>query len=230
VAVLNYRRLPQALVLWLVIGFVWFSWGTTTPAGWIPMQRDPRYLSILTIPCLTLLSIWLLDLRSGFWRGGLIVLLIVSGLLCASLDIGRVKIAAHRQFVSSEYNTPATTAEPFVYFGIRAAQNFSNDTIKISYANDLGRNSAAKLMPHLPGAQLLACSEARYAVFSAQTQPEKWKAKVKEGWRKVAEIPGENIFLREQAIRLVGKIRGRSSESSKPGLIVLENPALRPAE
>lgn len=225
VAVLACRSLPKALVLWLVIGFVWFSWGTTTPAGWVTMQRDPRYLSILTIPCLTLLSIWLLNLRSGFWRGSIIVGLIASGLLCASLDIGRVKTVAHRRFAASEYNTPSTTAEPFVYFGIRAAQNFSKDAVKISCANDLGRTSAVKLMPHLPGAQLLACPAARYAVFSAQTQPDKWKTKIKEGWRKVAEIPGENVFSRELAMRAIGKIRGRATEKSAPGLIVLENPA-----
>jgi hypothetical protein len=151
----------------------------------------------------------------------------VSGLLCASLDIGRVKLSAHRRFVASEYNTPNTVAEPFVYFGVRAAQNFEKDAVKISCANDLGRTSAVKLMPHLPGSKLFASDEAQYAVFSAQTQPEKWKTKVKEGWGKVAEIAGEDIFLREVAVRLLAKIRGSVVENSAPNLIVLENPAMR---
>ncbi len=225
VAVMAYRRLPRPLVLWLLVGFVWLSWGTTTPAGWVPLQRDPRYLSLLTIPCLALLSVWLLELHSNLWRGIAVSALIASGLLGASLDLGRVKLFAHQRFANSEYNAAFTTAEPFVYFGIRAAQNFSADTIKISYANDLGRTGTVKLMPHLPGARLLASCEAHYAVFSAQTQPEKWKTKMKDGWRKVAEIPGENIFFRQLAMRVIGKIRGRAPVNFAPGLIVLENPA-----
>jgi hypothetical protein len=224
IAILFFRKMPRALVLWLLVGFVWFSWGTMTPAGWIPMQRDPRYLSLLTIPCLVLLAIWIASLRSRFWRIGIVATLLVSGLLCAFLDVGRVKLSAHRRFATSEYNASNTTAEPFVYFGIRAAQNFSGNSINISCATDLGRISAVKLMPHLPNARLLSVTEARYAVFSSQTQPEKWKSKIKEGWRKVSEIRGETVLARDLVLRAIGKIRGPKT-NLPPGLIVLENPA-----
>ena len=225
VALLAHRRLPRPLVSWLLVGFVWFSWGTTTPFGWVPLQRDPRYLSILTIPCLMLLAVWLLNMRSKFWRVSAIAALIVSGLLGASLDLGHVKLSACKRFAISEYNITATAAEPFIYFGIRASQNFSTNTIKISYANDLGRTTAVKLLPHLPGARALACREARYAVFSLQTQPAKWKDKIKAGWRKVGEIPDENILARERALGIIRKILGRSSGNPASGLVVLENPA-----
>jgi hypothetical protein len=229
VALLGYRHLPKALVLWLVVGFIWLSWGTTTPTGWIMLQRDPRYLSILTIPCLALLAAWICALRSAFWRRSVIGAFILSGLLCALLDVGRIKIAAHRRFAASEYNAPTTTAEPFVYFGIRAAQNFSVDSVRISCATDLGRAGAVKLMPHLPNEGLLASVKAHYVVFSTQTQPEKWKIKLEQGWRKVAEIQGEHVFFRERVRRLIGKIQGLSELNSDFGLIILENPAFASA-
>jgi hypothetical protein len=224
--ILGYRRMPKPLVLWLLVGFVWFSWGTTTPAGWIPMQRDPRYLAVLTIPCLTLLAVWLSVLRQGFWRSVVIAGLIASGLLGASLDIGRVKLSAYRRFAISEYNQPATVLEPFVYFGARATQNFSPAAAQFACASDLGRTGTARSIHHLPGARVMTTTEARYLVLSVQTQPEKWKTKIKEGWHRVAEFPGDKVPVRELAAKILMKLHGVAvSVSSPPGIIVLESPA-----
>ena len=225
VGVWNYRRMPTALVLWLVVGFVWFSWGTTSPVKWLTLQRDPRYLSVLTIPCLSLLAVWLLSLRPGLWRGLAVGTIIASGLLGAALDLGRAKLSAHRQFAASEYNAPATTAEPFVYFGVRAAQNFSPAAARFACASDLGRVTTVRKISHLPGARMGACREARYLVLAAQVQPEKLEKKITEGWRQVAAFSGDHVFVRELAMRMLSKIRGDSVIQPTPGLIVLENPS-----
>ena len=225
VAVVSYRRLPTALVLWLLVGFVWFSWGTTNPAGWIPMQRDPRYLSVLTIPCVTILAVWLVNLRQAFWRRAVIGVLMVSGIVCALLDVGRVKLSAHRRFAASEYNQPGAALEPFVYFGVRATQNFSPAAARFACARDEGRTTTARNIHYLPGARLAASGEVRYLVFSAQTQPEKWQAKQKEGWRQVAVIRGDKVAARELARNVLVRLGAPDAlVSPTADLIVFENP------
>jgi hypothetical protein len=225
VAVGRFSQLPRPLVLWLLAGFVWFSWGTTQPTAWVPMQGDPRYLTVLTIPCLTLLAAWLTSLRSSWWRRALVGVLIASGLMGAALDIGHDKLSAYRKFTESEYNQPATVLEPFVYFGARVTQNFSPTDVRYACANDLGRITTIKQIHYLPGTRLVSWTEARYLVLSVQIQPEKWRTKIKEGWRKVAEIPGHNVPAREWVARCLAKLSGRSvAVSPTPVLIVLENP------
>lgn len=223
VAATGWRRVPTALVLWLGVGFAWFSWGTTTPGGWVTMQRDPRYLSVLTIPCVTLLAAWLTGLRSGFWRCAFLTVLVASGIFGAALDLGSAKLSACRAFLASEFNREETTLEPNVYFGARAAQNFA--PADFDCANDLGRVTTVKLLPHLPGTWFTASDETRYAVFFDDIQPEKWEAKVKDGWRIVKKISGEKVFAREVAIGILAELPGQTAKSAAaPGLIVLENP------
>ncbi len=224
VAALSWRRMPTALALWLGVGFVWFSWGTTTPGSWVTMQRDPRYLSVLTIPCVTLLATWLVTLRSGFWRVALIIALVASGIAGAALDLGRAKLSACHTFVLSKFNRADTVVEPNIYFGTLASEDFSPERIKFSCANDLGRNTTVELLPHLPGARLTSHYDARYAVFAAADTP-KWQTQIKEGWRKVAEVPGDKVFARELAVGMLTKLFGHTAKSAAAsGLFILENP------
>lgn len=231
VGVLRYGRLPAPLALWLLVGFAWFSWGTIDPSAWVTLLREPRYLSVLTIPCVTVLAAWLVSLRWPWWRAAVVAALVASGILGAALDLGRAKLSAHGRFAASEYNRPDAALEPYVYFGARATQNFASRRARFACATDLGRNEAAKLMPHLPGTRMTPVGEARYLVTTLNIKPEKWKTKAQEGWRVAAEISGDEIILRELAKRLLAKIRGRSgSVSSTPSLIVLENPARQESE
>ncbi|MFM2082182.1 MAG: hypothetical protein RL380_873 [Verrucomicrobiota bacterium] len=224
VAVFAWRRVPKPLALWLVVGFGWFAWGTTTPGGWVTMQRDPRYLSVLTVPCLTLLAFGLDRLNRRWLRAGLIGLLIATGLLGAGLDVGHVKLTAHRKFLASPFNSAATALEPNVYFGARAAQDFAPG--EFACASDLGRITTTRLMPHLASSRLATVDSARYAVFSVETQPDKWRKQQAAGWRVVAEFPCDAVPLREFADRLLKKFRPSATRGTKPtpGLLVLENP------
>lgn len=225
VAAFQYRRLPTALALWLLVGFAWFSWGTTMPTKWVTLLNEPRYLSVLTIPCMTLLAVWVQGLRSSWWRGVVVGLLIASGFIAAAMDLGRAKLGAYRRFAQSEYNRPGVVLEPVVYFGVRAAQSFSPENVRFACASDWGRNMAVKLMPHLPQARLERCAAARYLVTTVQIEPEKFQQKLKEGWRVVAEFPGDKIFARELLHQVLARVRGRDCYIiPPPDLMVLAPP------
>jgi hypothetical protein len=184
----------------------------------VTLQRDPRYFSVLTIPCVTLLAFSITAMKSATARRASFAALALAGIFGAALGWNHHKLAAHERFVTSPYNTPATALEPYVYFGVRAAENFVTNRIQCACAMDVGRASTIKQINHLPGTRTLTSAEARYLVLSVQMQPDKWRAKQRDGWRKVAEIPGEKGFFNAHSERVV-------NASQTPGLIVLENPA-----
>ena len=227
VAIVQWRRVPKPLALWLLVGFIWFAWGTTTPTGWVTMQRDPRYLSVLTIPCVTLLALWLVSLRANFWRATLIGAFVVSGLLCVMLDVGHYKLTAHKKFIASALNRHDCVLEPNVYFGARAVLDFAPAEVRFACASDLGRHDTTKVIPQLPHTRMAASADESYAVFSVETQPDKWRNKIRDGWRVVAEFPREQNALRQLLVRLREKIRPTPSAPA-PGLIVLANPKFTP--
>jgi hypothetical protein len=231
-AILNYRRMPKVLTGWLLAGFVWLCWGTTLPFAWVPLQGDPRYLTVLTVPCLIVLATFAAQLRSPAGRGMFISFLILSGLICSAADIGPIKLSAHRRFVASPYNQSATALEPFVFFGARAAQNFQPEQARYACANDVGRASALVQIHLVPGTRMVASSTARYLVLSAQTQSEKWQRKQKEGWKPVDTIQGDSLPLRNLAVKILtlfGQPTRREPIVRWPVLVVLENPAWSPA-
>jgi 4-amino-4-deoxy-L-arabinose transferase-like glycosyltransferase len=39
----HWRRCPRELLIWLVVGFGWLSWGPTGAHGWSPLQRGRRF-------------------------------------------------------------------------------------------------------------------------------------------------------------------------------------------
>jgi hypothetical protein len=230
VTIFYWRKIPTALALWLVVGYAWLAWGTTVPYAWVTLQRDPRYISPLTAPCLIAIAIFLCGLKNNFLRNGLFAALAVVGLLGASLSAGQTALTAHKRFVASEFNRADTVLEPFTYFGARAAQNFSvaDSQPRFACASDLGRNSTVAQINYLPGARTAACADAHYLVLSVREQPEKWKLKVKEGWRKVKEIPGDAVFARRALAHVLLLVRPHNARfaalAEAPGLVVLENP------
>lgn len=231
IAILHYPRIPRVLTWWLLAGFGWLCWGTTLPFAWVPLQGDPRYLTVLTVPCLIVLAVFAAHIRSAMWRGAFIGLLIVSGLLCAAADIGPTKLSAHRRLVVSRYNQPTTALEPFVYFGARAAQDFQPAEARYACASDLGRASALLQMHSLPGTRFVPSAGARYLVLSAQIQSEKWQQKQQEGWKRVDVIQGDSILVRNLAVKfltLFGQPTRREPVVRWPVLVVLENPVWPP--
>ena len=74
--------------------------------------------------------------------------------------------------------------------------------------------------------QDVAAKRPCFPALSVQIQPEKWQTKIKQGWRKVAEIPGDEVAARKFLIRFLARPDGRQMNiSPTPILIVLENPA-----
>ena len=109
----------RPLAVWLIVGFVWLSYGTTIPTNWHPLHRDPRYLAVLTVPCTILLAQALTSLdRRVAWPIG--IGLVVSSLFAAGLDQGRSILTPHRHFLATSYASGAVL-EPTEYFGTRWA-------------------------------------------------------------------------------------------------------------
>ena len=229
VGVLNFKRCPKPLLLWLLVGFGWLCWGTTLPFAWVPLQGDPRYLTVLTIPCLILLAGFISQLPRQSWRITALAILIVSGILSSMLDLGSVKLSAHRRFALSKYNTSETAVEPFVYFGTRAALDFQTNDLKFCCASDLGRVTAMKQLNLIPGTRTLPCAKARYVVLSNRSHQEKFDTKInKEGWRVVDVILGDRNPLRTRAVKLLtvfGQPGHREPVVPRAVLTILENPA-----
>lgn len=228
VAVFNFFRCARPLAVWLLVGFGWLCWGTTIPFAWLPLQGDPRYLTVLTIPSLVLLAEFTLKLPRSSWRILAVGSLILSGVIGSMLDLGSVKLSAHQRFAESKYNTPETALEPFVYFGARAALGFQTNNVNFSCASDLGRVTAMKQIPLVPGTRTLRCSEARYLVLSNQSHAEKFQTKIKEeGWRVVEVIRGDNNPLRNIAVRFLsylGQPGHHTPVVRRAALTILENP------
>jgi hypothetical protein len=232
VAVFKFSSYSKPLALWLLAGFVWLNWGTTLPYAWAPLQGDPRYLTVLTIPCMILVAAFTMSLRRIRWRVVVVAGWMISGLVCSFMDLGTIKLTAYERFTQSRYNLPETTLEPFDYFGARAAQKFQTNNAQYACATDLGRFATMKQLNHLPGTRLVSSSAARYLVLSPQTHYEKTKSKRAEGWRTVAVIKGKTNPLRNFVVKFLtyfGQPGHREPIVRWPVLVVLENPAWPPA-
>jgi hypothetical protein len=103
----------RPLAVWLLVGFLWIYFGPTTPTGWVPLPRDPRYAAALTTPAVIVVARALVPLRSTV-RWAVAALLVGVGLFAAGLDQGRAIRAPHRAFLTSGYAT-ASALEPFEY-------------------------------------------------------------------------------------------------------------------
>jgi len=49
----------RTLALWIVVLFLWISYGSVSPLTYAPLARLPRYLSIVQIPLVLILALWL---------------------------------------------------------------------------------------------------------------------------------------------------------------------------
>lgn len=231
ISIQNFSRFSKPLALWLLTGFAWLCWGTTVPVAWLPLQGDPRYLTVLTIPCVVLLAVFITNLRLRLWRIAITSGLIITGLVSAAMDLGSVKLTAHQRFTFSPYNQTTTALEPFVYFGARAVQKFRTNAVHYACSTDLGRITAMKQIVYLPATRTMDSAQARYLVLSVENQPEKWKKKEKEGWRVVAVIRGDGNRIRNLAVKLLiyaGQPTRLEPIVRSPALVVLENPTWPP--
>jgi hypothetical protein len=92
-------RYSRFLVVWIVVLFLYTSYGTTSPLHFAPLPRLPRYLSVLEIPALVLLAS-LLRTRGVRVRRAIVVVLTASSLACVWVDNGRVAKALPRSLVA----------------------------------------------------------------------------------------------------------------------------------
>ena len=227
IAALRFSRYSRPLALWLLVGFGWFCWGTMVPFAWLPLQGDPRYLTVLNIPCLILLAAWVNGLGKRVWRIATVSLLILSALICCEMDLGTVKKTAYQRFAKSKYNSPEVALEPFIYFGTRAALGFRTNNVHFACASDLGRATAMKQMDAIPGTRIISSDEAHYLVVTPDTHYEKMKKQTTKGWKVVAAIRGKNNPLRDAAVKFLtyfGQPGRREPIVRKPTLVILENP------
>lgn len=78
----------RALALWIVVLFLWISYGSVSPLTYAPLDRLPRYLSIVQIPLVLVLALWLQRLPNR-WRATLIGLIVATSLACVLADGSR---------------------------------------------------------------------------------------------------------------------------------------------
>jgi len=228
IAALRFSHYSRPLALWLLIGFVWFCWGTMVPFAWLPLQGDPRYLTALNIPCLILIAAWVNSLPKRVWRIATMSLLIISALICCEMDLGTVKRTAYQRFAKSKYNSPDVALEPFVYFGSRAALGFQTNNVHFTCASDLGRTTVMKQMDVIPGTRIISSDAAHYLVVNPNTHYEKMKSKTTEGWRVVDVIRGKDNLLRSISVKFLtyfGQPGRREPIVRRTTLVILENPA-----
>jgi hypothetical protein len=229
VAVYALWRWPKArpLAIWLTVGFVWIYYGTTAPAGWVTLQRDPRYAASLTAPGVILLAYGLGSLSAKLcWP--VAALLIVSGLFAAGLDQGKTIRAPHRAFVDSEYAAEAAL-EPFEYVAARWELGLDRQPA-FRCAADRGRGSVVRLLDGFGRTTLTPSTQARYFVFSPERRPDLLPQLTAKGWVVVATIPGEPTASRRAVARLLELIPSQQERARRimhpPGLLILKNPRL----
>ena len=56
VAALRGKNRLEVFAIWVLVGFLWSYFGTTTPTDWVPLARDPRYSLYLTVPSAVLIA------------------------------------------------------------------------------------------------------------------------------------------------------------------------------
>lgn len=222
-----WKRFPQlrALIVWWLALFVWSFYGTTLPTAYVPMWRDPRYASTLTVPAVIILAQVLAALPVTMRRlGG--AGLVASGVVAATLDQGSALIGPHRQFAASEY-VPQTVMEPFEYYGARWTSGLEQP-VEFRCATDLGREAVLALLSHLRESRCASFAGSRYVVFSAERRPDLADEFDILGWREVTRFSGSASFGRRAVASLLARLPGQEERvrriAAPPTLRVLENP------
>jgi hypothetical protein len=88
-------RLPRLLAAWMLVGWVWTSYGTTSPRDWVTLQRDARYYLELAAPVVLLVASAMRQWAPAT-RTAAMAVLIGSSLAAVSMEQGGTVTTAHR--------------------------------------------------------------------------------------------------------------------------------------
>lgn len=88
-------RIPRLLAAWLLVGWVWTSFGTTSPSAWVVLQRDARYYLELAAPVVLLLA-WVIRPWARSTQMAVVALLVGTSLAAVSMEQGGTVVTAHR--------------------------------------------------------------------------------------------------------------------------------------
>jgi len=90
------------LLIWMAVYFLYYQFGSASLTHYVPLPKVLRYISILTIPLLLILSYSLLEIYAdGPWRKRVVVLILA--VIMATSLIGAAKASAkHRQYFQEE--------------------------------------------------------------------------------------------------------------------------------
>src|SRR5262249_12243590 len=138
----------RPLGVWILVTFVWSYYGTTVPWGWVPLQRDPRYVAVLVVPVAALLGCGLARLRPRV-AALLTALLVLQGVAAAGLEVGPAIRSPHRAFLRSPI-APQSTLEPFEFFAARWEAGLDSP-VPFRCADNVGRDQTVRLLRYLPG-------------------------------------------------------------------------------
>ncbi len=100
---LKKKIAPAApLLLWMAVYFLYYQFGSTSITHYVPIPKVLRFISILTMPLLLILSYSLLELYAdGRWRKKVFV--VILAVIMATSLIGAAKASAkYRQYFQEE--------------------------------------------------------------------------------------------------------------------------------
>ncbi len=92
----------KPLLLWMAVYFLYYQFGSTSITHYVPLAKVLRFISILTMPLLLILSYSFLEIyAAGRWRKAVFV--VILAVIMATSLIGAVKASAkHRQYFQEE--------------------------------------------------------------------------------------------------------------------------------
>jgi 4-amino-4-deoxy-L-arabinose transferase-like glycosyltransferase len=155
----------RVLAIMVAAGYLWIVYGTTSPFGYVPLWRLPRYVAPLVLPALLLLAH---ELAHGLGRGAraaVLSLLAVSSIGCLMLDSGNM-LTPYRelQSVLARERPAKVVVEHWHRIGLLYAEGFAPryavselGDARPSHAVVVAANAALRAeIEALPGTVLLA--------------------------------------------------------------------------
>lgn len=159
-----------ALALWVLFVFIYTTYGSVSLSRFAPLPRLPRYLSLLTLPALLLLAVYLHTYVSQHWRYFLLAGVAFTSIMGIYVDNGRAISSDTRQlhaFMQTTADTPFLLTLPFV-FDILVYEGFpSNQSLSLYAPNARTQNQTLPYQRLAPTLRILSHDQLRAGMFVA---------------------------------------------------------------
>jgi hypothetical protein len=213
--------------IWLLIGFVWLSYGTTVPTDWITLHRDPRYNAILFVPAAVLAARFVAGLvRPLRWLAA--ATLVTMGIAASSLDQASSLTTPHRAFLQTDYFRKAAL-QPFDYFSARFEYGLTAPP-PFAAVRDRGNDMLMGQIGILPGTRFVPSADVPFLVFSDTHFPNLRKQLLSEGWSEAGRITGQPNSGRVAVARILKLFPSQRTRAERillpPDLAVFHNPRM----